>query len=48
MPFVGGEDVRTPLGASRVVIGIGHISNPVKSPEPCSPAGSTCLSPRPY
>src|SRR5215831_359015 len=30
MPLVAGEDVRTPLGAFRVVFGIGHFQNPVK------------------
>ncbi len=27
MPLVAGEDVRTPLGAFRVVFGIGHFNN---------------------
>jgi hypothetical protein len=27
MPLVAGEDIRTPLGASRVVFGIGHFDN---------------------
>jgi hypothetical protein len=27
MPLVAGEDVRTPLGAFRVVLGIGHFNN---------------------
>src|SRR5262249_25749909 len=30
MPLVAGEDVRPPLGAFRVVLGIGHFQNPVK------------------
>src|SRR5215475_5023566 len=30
MPLVAGEDVRAPLGAFRVVFGIGHFQNPVK------------------
>src|SRR5262245_41654585 len=30
MPLVTGEDVRAPLGAFRVVFGIGHFQNPVK------------------
>src|SRR5215510_12859483 len=29
-PLVAGEDVRAPLGAFRVVFGIGHFQNPVK------------------
>jgi hypothetical protein len=28
MPLVAGEDVRTPLGAFRVVFRIGHFNNP--------------------
>jgi len=28
MPLVAGEDVRPPLGAFRVVFGIGHFNNP--------------------
>src|SRR5262249_25896557 len=31
MPLVAGEDVRTPLGAFRVVFGIGHFQNPAVS-----------------
>jgi hypothetical protein len=27
MPLVAGEDVRTPLGAFRVIFGIGHFNN---------------------
>ena len=27
MPLVAGEDVRTPLGAFRVVFGVGHFNN---------------------
>src|SRR5215831_10499811 len=30
MPLVAGEDVGAPLGAFRVVFGIGHFQNPVK------------------